>query len=79
MIDDATLSLLGQIGALGLALAVGRFVLRSRTAIGLCAFGGAALAMVAHMLYDGQGAVAMLISVPVIYFLAVLGRPWLPR
>ena len=72
--DGATLSLVGQLGSMGLAAVVGRFLLRSRALIWLAAFLGAFGAMVAHILYDGQGAFALLIYVPVIYFAAVVGR-----
>ena len=70
----ATLSLVAQIGAMVLAVLVGRFVLKSRSAIWLAAFAGALGAMVAHILVDGQGAFLLLIYAPVIYFIAVVGR-----
>jgi hypothetical protein len=70
----STLSLVGQLGSMVLALLVGRFVLKSRSAIWLVAFAGAFGAMVAHILVDGQGAFMLLIYAPVIYFIAVVGR-----
>jgi hypothetical protein len=69
-----TLSLAGQLGVMVLALLVGRLALRSRSAIWLVAIAGAFGAMVAHILVDGQGAFLLLISAPVINFLAVVGR-----
>ena len=70
----ATLSLVGQLGSMVLALLVGRFVLRSRSQIWLVALAGAFGAMVADILVDGQGAFLMLIYAPVIYLAAVVGR-----
>jgi len=70
----ATLSLVGQLGSMILALLVGRFVLKSRPAIWLVAFAGAFGAMVAHILVEGQGAFLLLIYAPVIYFISVVGR-----
>jgi hypothetical protein len=70
----ATLSLVGQLGSMVLALLVGRFVLKSRSAIWLVAFGGAFGAMVAHILVDGQGAFLLMIYAPLIYVFAVIGR-----
>ena len=70
----ATFSLVGQFGSMVLALVVGRFVLKSRSAIWFIALAGALGAMVAHILVDGQGAFLMLIHAPVIYLVAVVGR-----
>ena len=70
----ATLSLVGQLGSMVLALLVARFALKSRSAIWVAAFVGAFGAMVAHILVDGQGAFMLLIYAPVIYFVAVVGR-----
>src|SRR5438045_2827910 len=62
----ATLSLVGQVSSMVLALLVGRFVLKSRSAIWVAAFAGAFGAMVANILVDGQGAFVLLIYAPVI-------------
>ncbi len=70
----ANLSLAGQLGSMVLALLVGRFTLKSRSAIWVVAFAGAFGAMVAHILFDGQGAFMLLIYAPVIHFIAVVGR-----
>jgi hypothetical protein len=68
------LSLCGQTLPLGIAAVLGRFLLKSRSAIWLVSFLGAAGAMVADILVDGQGACFFLIYVPIIYFWAVIGR-----
>lgn len=68
------LSLCVQIIALVLAAIVGRFWLRSRSAILVAAFAGAVAAMVADMLVDGQAAFFFVAFVPVVYFVAVIGR-----
>ena len=70
----ATLSLVGQLSSMVLALLVGRFALKSRSAIWVAAFAGALGAMVAHILVDGQGAFVLLVYAPVIYLIAVVGR-----
>lgn len=70
----ATLSLVGQLGSMVLALLAGRFVLHSRSSIWAAAFAGAFGAMVAHILVDGQGAFLLLIYAPIIYGIAVVGR-----
>jgi hypothetical protein len=72
--DGATLSLAGQLGSMALAAAAGRFLLMSSALIWLVALLGAAGAMIAHILYDGQGAFGLLIFTPVIYFAATAGR-----
>jgi hypothetical protein len=59
---------------MALAAIAGRFLLKSRLLICLIAFLGASGAMVAHILYDGQGAFALLLFTPIIYFAAVAGR-----
>ena len=71
---DATLSLLAQLGSMGVAAAVGRFLLKSRVFIFLVSVAGAAGAMWANMVVDGQGAFMMLAYAPVIYFVATVGR-----
>jgi len=68
------LSLCSQALALGMAAALGRFWLRSRSAIWLASFAGALGAMAANILVDGQGAFLLLVYVPVVYFVAVIGR-----
>ena len=73
-VQAANLSLVGQLVSMVLALLVGRFVLKSRSAIWLVAFAGAFGAMVAHILVDGQGAFLLLIYAPVIYLVAIVGR-----
>lgn len=70
----ATFSLAGQLASMILALLIGRFVLKSRSAIWIMAFLGAIGAMCAHILVNGQGAFLLLIYAPVIYFIAVVGR-----
>lgn len=72
--DPGLLNLLAQLGCLIAAAILGRFRLRSRLAIFGVAVAGAFAAMVAHILYDGQGAVAMVIFVPIIYVVATVGR-----
>lgn len=74
----STLSLLAQVGSMICAVFVGRFRLKSKSAIWVAAFAGVAGAMVAHVPVDGQGAFALLFFAPVIYFLAVVGRADLP-
>jgi hypothetical protein len=75
MTDFASkLSLAGQLGSMILALAIGRFALKSRSSIWAVAFVGAFGAMVAHILVDGQGAFLLLLYAPIIYCLAVFGR-----
>jgi hypothetical protein len=69
-----TLSLVGQLGAMALALVIGRFATRSRAAILLVSLLGTIGAMVANILVDGQGAFMFLIFTPVIYFAAIAGR-----
>jgi hypothetical protein len=68
------LSLAGQIGAMVLAVIIGRFALKRRSAIWIVSFLGAMGAMVANILVDGQGAFLMLIYAPLIYLFAVAGR-----
>ena len=70
----AMLSLVGQLGSMIVALLIARFFLTTRSAIWFVAILGAAGAMVAHILVDGQGAIALFIYVPLIYFIAVIGR-----
>jgi hypothetical protein len=70
----ASLSLAGQIGSMLIALLVGRFLLKSRSAIWLVAIVGAFGAMFAHILVDGQAAFVLLIYAPVIYAVAAVGR-----
>lgn len=72
--DGDILSLVGQVGSMALAAIVGRFMLKSAGSIWLVSFLGAFGAMVAHMLYDGQGAFVLLLFTPVIYFAAAAGR-----
>jgi len=69
-----TVALSGQFVALLLAFIVGRFFVRSRAVIFLVSFLGAAGAMVANMLVDGQGAFLFLGYAPFVYFAAVVGR-----
>ena len=59
---------------MAVALLVGRFVLKSRSAIWLAAFAGALGAMVAHIVVDGQAAFLLLIYAPIVYAIAVVGR-----
>ncbi|MFT3788757.1 MAG: hypothetical protein QM770_21740 [Tepidisphaeraceae bacterium] len=68
------LSGLGQFASLALAALIGRYLLKSRPLIWMVALLGAFGAMWAHILYDGQGAIAEFIYVPVIYYIAVAGR-----
>jgi hypothetical protein len=77
-VDGAALSLVGQLGSMILAAIVGRFLLKSRLLILLIAFIGAFGAMVADIMYDGQGAFLLLAYAPVIYLVAVVGRRDLP-
>lgn len=74
--DDgaAMLSLVGQIGSMVFALLIGRFALKTRSEIWAVAFAGAIVAMIAHMVFDGQAAFLLLIYAPVIYFMATVGR-----
>jgi hypothetical protein len=72
--DGSTLSLAGQIASMAFAVVVGRFLLKSTSLIWLSAFLGAFGAMVAHLLYDGQGAFVLLLFTPIIYLLATAGR-----
>lgn len=68
------LSGVAQILALAVAFLIGRFILKKRNDIWVVAFLGAILAMVAHILVDGQGAFLLLMYAPVIYFASVVGR-----
>ena len=72
--DGSALSLVGQLGSMAIAAVIGRFVLKSKTLIWFVAFLGAFGAMVANILYDGQGAFLLLFFTPLIYFAAVAGR-----
>ena len=72
--DGATLSLVGQLGSMALGAIIGRFLLKSAALIWLASFVGAFGAVIAHILYDGQGAFLFLLFTPVIYFAAVAGR-----
>jgi hypothetical protein len=72
--QTATLSFVAQMASTVVALIVGRFVLRSRSAIWVIAFACAFGAMVANILVDGQGAFLCLLYAPLIYFIAVVGR-----
>jgi hypothetical protein len=74
-----TLSLLAQLGSMILAALIGRFAMKSRAEIMVISFLGAAGAMLAHMLVDGQGAFLFVFYVPVIYLFAILGRRDLRR
>lgn len=67
-------SLLFQVACVVGALLISRLALKSRGAIWLTAVFGAAGAMYAHAMVDGQGAFLLLVFAPVIYFLAVRGR-----
>ena len=71
--DGAILSFIALLGSMVLAAIVGRF-LKSAPQIWLVSFLGAFGAMVAHFVYDGQGAFFLLIFTPVIYFASVVGR-----
>jgi hypothetical protein len=71
---DGLISLFAQLGSMVLAGVVGRFLMKSRTAILLVLFLGAFGAMVANIMVDGQGAFLYLVFTPVIYFAAVAGR-----
>ncbi len=57
-----------------IAAIIGRFMLKSAAMILLVSFLGAAGAMAAHIMYDGQAAFVLLLYTPVIYFAAVAGR-----
>lgn len=59
---------------MAVAAIVGRFLLKSAASVWLISFLGAVGAMVAHILYDGQGAFLLLLFTPVIYFAAAAGR-----
>jgi hypothetical protein len=59
---------------MAVALLVGRFVLKSRSAIWLAAFAGALGAMVAHIVVDIQAAFLLLMDAPIVYAIAVVGR-----
>lgn len=59
---------------MALAAIIGRFLLKSAAMIWLVSFLGALGAMVADIIYDGQGAFVALLYTPVIYFAAVAGR-----
>jgi hypothetical protein len=72
--DGETLSLMGQLGSMALAVVIGRFVLKSSAQIRLVSLAGAVGAMVSHMMYDGQGAFLLLLFAPIIYFISVAGR-----
>ena len=68
------LSGVAQILALAVAFLIGRFILKKRNDIWVVAFFGAIVAMIAHILVDGQGAFLLLMYAPVIYFASVVGR-----
>ncbi len=73
-IDSDTLSLIGQLGSMLLAVLVGRFVCKSLSSIWVVSFLGAIGAMCAHIVVDGQGACMLIIFAPVLYVLASVGR-----
>jgi hypothetical protein len=73
MPSDSTLSLIGQILVLVVGL-MGALRARSRYTIWGWAMLGGFGAMVAHMMYDGQGAFLYIFVIPVIYWVAVAGR-----
>jgi hypothetical protein len=70
----AALSLCGQLSSMLLAFVIGRWLLNQRAVILLVACLGAAGAMVAHILVDGQGAFILMIYAPIIYCAAIVGR-----
>lgn len=74
MPSDATLSLIGQLLALAIGLVGALRAKRRYTAWGWAMLGGIG-AMVAHMMYDGQGAFIYVFAIPVIYLLANVGHP----
>ena len=67
-------SLVAQLFAMASASLIGRFILKSRGMIWLISALGALGAMVALVLVDGQGAFLFVLLVPLIYFVAVVGR-----
>ncbi len=73
MPSDATFSLIGQILALVIGVVGALRARRRYTAWGWAMLGGFG-AMVAHIMYDGQGAFVWVFAVPVIYWVAVAGR-----
>ena len=73
-----SLSLAMQLGSMIVAVLIGRFVFRSRSAIWIIAFMGAFGAILASVTFDGQGAFLLLLYAPIIYFIAVVGRRDLP-
>lgn len=74
LLDTDLLSLIGQLGSMVGAALIGRLVLKSRSSIWLAAWFGGFGAMCSHIAVDGQGAFVLLIYVPVIYFVATVGR-----
>lgn len=72
--SDDLWSLMGQLISLGGALLIGRFALRSRPEIFAISLLGGFLAMVSHILVDGQGAFLLLGYGPIVYGIAVAGR-----
>lgn len=72
--DDDTWSLCGQTLSLAVALLVGRCLLRRRSSIRITCMLGAVLAMVSHIIVDGQGAFLLLLFGPILYALATGGR-----
>lgn len=74
MPSDATFSLIGQILALVVGL-VGALCAKSRYTIWGWAMLGGFGAMVAHIMHDGQGAFVWVFAIPIIYGLAIVGRP----
>lgn len=72
------LSLMAQITSLGSGLVIGRW-LQTKALIWLISFAACGVAMIAHLMYDGQGAFLIMLYAPLIYWLSIAGRDqWRP-
>jgi hypothetical protein len=76
---EPQISFVAQLLALGLALAISRLALKSRSAIWMASFLGAFGAMAANLVVDGHGAFLLLVFAAIIYCIAVAGRYDLDR